>query len=141
MVQRELRDHFMAHAEQMNLSLKESLRAAERSVESTTADRNAGSTEIVAELARLEELQKQVRTLLAPPQRSGTRKSTGTTPPEGAGGRGEGGRGEVGPRSQTSERSRPNSSLREVTPRRPRMRATWCSTVLAEMNSCSPICL
>ncbi len=77
-VQRELRDHFMAHAEQMNLSLKESLRAAERSVESTTADRRRRLTEIVAELARLEELQKQVRTLLAPPQRSGTRKSTGT---------------------------------------------------------------
>ncbi len=33
------------------------------------------------------------------------------------------------------------SSPRLPDPRRWRIRATWCSTVFAEMNSCSPICL
>jgi predicted GTPase len=78
LVQRDLRDHFMAYADQMNLSLKESLRAAERSVESTTADRKRRLAEIATELGRLEELQKEVRTLLQPQRSSGTRKTTGT---------------------------------------------------------------
>jgi len=64
LVQRELRDHFMAYAEEMNQSLKESLRAAERSVASTTAERKRRVDEIKAEIARLDDLRKKTRTLL-----------------------------------------------------------------------------
>ena len=41
----------------------------------------------------------------------------------------------------TRTRSRANSSPRLPEPSRWRIRAMWCSTVFAEMNSCSPICL
>jgi Dynamin family len=63
-VQRDLRDHFMSYAEQMNRSVKASLDAAERSVQSSTADRKQRITEIRTELERLKELQAKARTLL-----------------------------------------------------------------------------
>jgi replication fork clamp-binding protein CrfC len=69
-VQRDLRDHFMGHAEQMNRSLKESLQAAQRSVESSTADRKQRIVEIKSELERLDQLRTQVRTLLPAASRS-----------------------------------------------------------------------
>lgn len=69
-VQRVLRDHFTAQAEQMKRSLQESLRAAEKSVKATQAERDARLAEIGAELARLAKVAEQVRTLL-PAQRSG----------------------------------------------------------------------
>ncbi len=63
-VQRDLRDHFTTQAEEMNRSLGDSLRAAERSVKTSTGDRERRLVEIKAELARLETLQQKVRTLL-----------------------------------------------------------------------------
>ncbi len=63
-VQRDLRDHFTTQAEEMNRSLGDSLRAAERSVKTTKGDRERRLTEIKTELARLETLQQKVRTLL-----------------------------------------------------------------------------
>ena len=69
-VHRELRDHFMAYAEQMNRSLKESLAAAERSVENTTAERKRRLGEIKTELETLQELRRQARALLTAPPRA-----------------------------------------------------------------------
>ncbi|MPZ82525.1 MAG: Isoniazid-inducible protein iniA [Actinophytocola sp.] len=63
-VQRVLRDHFTALAEQMKRSLQDSLRAAEKSVKTTQAERDARLAEIRAELARLDQVAQQVRTLL-----------------------------------------------------------------------------
>jgi hypothetical protein len=63
-VQRDLRDHFTTQAEEMNRSLGDSLRAAERSVKTSKGDRERRLAEIKAELARLETLQHKVRTLL-----------------------------------------------------------------------------
>jgi Dynamin family len=63
-VQRDLRDHFMGYAEQMNRSLKESLEAAERSVQSSTTDRKQRIAEIKSELERLKELREKARILL-----------------------------------------------------------------------------
>jgi hypothetical protein len=69
-VQRVLRDHFTAQAEQMKRSLQESLKAAETSVKATKAERDARLAEIVAELARLDAVAQRVRTLL-PRDRAG----------------------------------------------------------------------
>jgi hypothetical protein len=63
-VQRVLRDHFTAQAEQMKRSLSESLKTAEASVKSTKAERDARLAEIGQELSRLEAVAQQVRTLL-----------------------------------------------------------------------------
>ncbi len=63
-VQRDLRDHFTAQAEEMNRSLGDSLRAAERSVKTSTGDRERRLAEIKSELERLETLQQKVRMLL-----------------------------------------------------------------------------
>jgi Dynamin family len=65
-VQRVLRDHFTQQAEQMKRSLQESLKAAETSVKATKAERDARLAEIGAELARLDKVTQQVRTLLPP---------------------------------------------------------------------------
>ena len=80
-VQRDLRDHFTEQAEQTNRSLQESLRAAERSVSSSQADRERRLAEIETELAALERLRKRVRTLLP------SSKSALACPGEDAGGR------------------------------------------------------
>jgi hypothetical protein len=63
-VQRVLRDHFTAQAEQMKRSLQESMKAAETSVKATKAERDTRLAEIGAELGRLEKVAQQVRTLL-----------------------------------------------------------------------------
>ncbi|HWM00041.1 MAG TPA: dynamin family protein [Nocardioidaceae bacterium] len=63
-VQRVLRDHFTAQAEQMKRSLQESLKAAETSVKATKAERDTRLAELNAELARLDKVAQQVRTLL-----------------------------------------------------------------------------
>jgi len=65
-LQRDLRDHFTAQAEQLKRSLQESLQAAERSVKASRSEREARLAEIKTELQRLEAVRKQVRTLLAP---------------------------------------------------------------------------
>jgi hypothetical protein len=63
-VQRDLRDHFTELAEQLTRSLRESLTAAERSVTASKEDGARRLAEIGTELATLEELQAQTRTLL-----------------------------------------------------------------------------
>ena len=65
-VQRDLRDHFGALAEQLSTSLKDSLTAAERSRKAGEAERANRLAEIPAQLAALERLQARVRTLLPP---------------------------------------------------------------------------
>jgi ubiquinone biosynthesis protein UbiJ len=62
-VQRDLRDHFTALAEQLNRSLKESLSSAERSVSTTRGETERRLAEIETEVAKLERLQQRVRTL------------------------------------------------------------------------------
>jgi hypothetical protein len=63
-VQRTLRDHFTKQAEEVKRSVQESLRAAEKSVKATKAERDARLAEVNAELSRLDDVAKQVRTLL-----------------------------------------------------------------------------
>ncbi|HEX8934434.1 MAG TPA: hypothetical protein VF788_09610, partial [Pseudonocardiaceae bacterium] len=62
-VQRDLRDHFTNQAEEMNRSLGDSVRAAERSVKISQAERDRRVAEIKFELDRLESLQQKIRTL------------------------------------------------------------------------------
>lgn len=73
-VQRDLRDHFMGYADQLSRSMKESLAAAERSIQASTADRKRRIEEVSAELERLQQLRTQVKQLLptasATPRRS-----------------------------------------------------------------------
>ena len=69
-VQRDLRDHFTELAEQLTRSVRESLAAAERSVRESKEDGARRLAEIGTELAKLDDLQTRVRTLLpaaAPP--------------------------------------------------------------------------
>jgi len=63
-MQRDLRDHFTAQAEQMKRSLQESLQAAEKSVKASKSERETRLAEIQAELQRLEAVQRQARALL-----------------------------------------------------------------------------
>jgi hypothetical protein len=77
-VQRDLRDHFMGYAEQLTRSMKESLEAAERSVQSTTAERKRRLAEITAELEGLQELRTRVRTLLPGGQKPALSPSANT---------------------------------------------------------------
>jgi hypothetical protein len=63
-VQRSLRDHFTKQADEMKRSVQESLRAAEKSVKASKTDRDTRLTEITTELAHLDRVAKQVRTLL-----------------------------------------------------------------------------
>ena len=57
-------DHFTGQAEEMKRSVQESLRAAEKSVKASKAERDARVAEINTELARLDQVARQVRTLL-----------------------------------------------------------------------------
>lgn len=66
-VQRDLRDHFTALAEQASRSLAESVRAAEQSVRASAQERERRVAEIAEELAALERLQQQARALVAAP--------------------------------------------------------------------------
>ncbi len=61
-VQRVLRDHFTAQAEQMKRSLQESIQVAEKSVKASKAERDARLTEIKAELATLDAVRATVTT-------------------------------------------------------------------------------
>ncbi|HKR48933.1 MAG TPA: dynamin family protein [Pseudonocardiaceae bacterium] len=63
-VQRDLRDHFTAQAEETNRSLTDSLRAAERSVKTSKGERERRLAEISSELERLATLRQKVCTLL-----------------------------------------------------------------------------
>lgn len=66
-LQRDLRDHFTAQAEQMKRSLQESLQAAEKSVKASKNDRESRLAEIKSELQRLEAVQRQARALQPQP--------------------------------------------------------------------------
>jgi hypothetical protein len=61
-VQRVLRDHFTAQAEQMKRSLQESIQVAEKSVKASTVDRDARLAEIRVELADLDAVRALVTT-------------------------------------------------------------------------------
>ena len=76
-VQRDLRDHFGALAEQLSTSLKDSLTTAERSRKAGEAERVTRLAEIPAQIAALERLQERVRTLLPPdtPARVGAHRA------------------------------------------------------------------
>ena len=63
-LQRDLRDHFTAQAEQMKRSVQESLQAAEKSVKASKSERETRLTELKAELQKLDAVQRQARTLL-----------------------------------------------------------------------------
>ncbi|HET9141421.1 dynamin family protein [Actinophytocola sp.] len=63
-VQRDLRDHFTAQAEQMKRSLSESLRAAQNSVKASQSERDARLAELATELARLDAVRRQARGLV-----------------------------------------------------------------------------
>ncbi len=78
-VQRDLRDHFTAQAEEMNRSLEDSLQAAEKSVKTSKSDKERRLAEIKSELARLETLQQKVRTLLPKADLPKAEPTQGTT--------------------------------------------------------------
>ncbi|WP_243754306.1 dynamin family protein [Labedaea rhizosphaerae] len=63
-VQRVLRDHFTAQADQLKLSLQDSLQAAKNSVKATQAERDARLAEIKLALDRLEAVRKHASALL-----------------------------------------------------------------------------
>ncbi|MCO1661171.1 dynamin family protein [Pseudonocardia humida] len=69
-VQRDLRDHFTAQAEQMKRSLAESQLAAERAVKASQGERERRIPEIRAELQRLEALRAAARALVPTPKPS-----------------------------------------------------------------------
>ena len=79
-VQRDLRDHFTALAEQLNRSLKESLTSAERSVTTTRGETERRLAEIETELAKLERLQQRVRTLVPEDEQDGPSGTAAATP-------------------------------------------------------------
>jgi hypothetical protein len=66
-VQRDLRDHFTAQAEQMKRSLLESQQAAERAVKASRSEREARLTELTKGLEQLEAVRRQARALLPQP--------------------------------------------------------------------------
>lgn len=59
-MQRDLRDHFTALAEQLKRSLQESIQSAQKSVKASSEDRSARLKEIAAELAALEKVRAEV---------------------------------------------------------------------------------
>lgn len=63
-VQRDLRDHFTAQAEQLKRTLAESLQAAQSSVKASKSERDARLAELDEQLRRLEAVRSQVRALL-----------------------------------------------------------------------------
>jgi hypothetical protein len=66
-VQRDLRDHFTAQADQLKRSLLESQQAAERAVKASRAERETRLAEIAKELEQLELVRRQARALLPQP--------------------------------------------------------------------------
>jgi hypothetical protein len=76
-VQRDLRDHFTAQADQLKRSLLESQQAAERAVKASRAERDARLAEIAAELERLETVRRAARALLPAPAAGAARAPAG----------------------------------------------------------------
>ena len=66
-VQRDLRDHFTAQADQLKRSLLESQQAAERAVKASRAERETRLAEITKELEQLELVRRAARALLPKP--------------------------------------------------------------------------
>jgi hypothetical protein len=64
LVQRDLRDHFTAQAEQLNRSLQESLQAAERAVKASTGERERRLPGLRAELERLAAVRREAEALV-----------------------------------------------------------------------------
>jgi hypothetical protein len=62
-IQRTLRDHFTAYAEQLHRSLADSLVATQNAVDSDSAERTARIQDLTAELRRLSELERMARQL------------------------------------------------------------------------------
>jgi hypothetical protein len=60
LLQRDLRDHFTALADQLKRSLQESILSAQKSVKASSEDRSARLKEIAAELAALEKVRAEV---------------------------------------------------------------------------------
>jgi Dynamin family len=69
-VQRDLRNHFTEQAEQMKRSLQESQLAAERAVKASRSERDARQAEITAELAALDAVRREARSLLPQPAKA-----------------------------------------------------------------------
>jgi hypothetical protein len=76
-VQRDLRDHFTAQADQLKRSLLESQQAAERAVKASRAEREARLAEITKELEQLELVRRQARALLPKPAVAATPAKAG----------------------------------------------------------------
>ena len=72
LVQRDLRDHFTAQAEQLKRSLQESQQAAERAVKASRGEREARLAEIATALEQLETVRRQARALLPTPGAAGS---------------------------------------------------------------------
>jgi hypothetical protein len=72
LVQRDLRDHFTAQAEQLKRSLQESQQGAERAVKASRGEREARLAEIVTALEQLETVRRQARALLPAPVPAGS---------------------------------------------------------------------
>jgi replication fork clamp-binding protein CrfC len=70
-VQRDLRDHFTAQADQLKRSLMEAQQATERAVKASRSEREARLAEIAAELEKLEAVRREARALLQRPAASG----------------------------------------------------------------------
>jgi hypothetical protein len=68
LVQRDLRDHFTAQAEQLNRSLQESLQAAERAVKASTGERERRLPELRKELELLVAVRQEAQRLVAQQQ-------------------------------------------------------------------------
>jgi hypothetical protein len=66
-VQRDLRDHFTAQADQLKRSLLESQQAAERAVKASRAERETRLAEITKELEQLEVVRRAARALIPKP--------------------------------------------------------------------------
>ena len=73
-VQRDLRDHFTAQADQLKRSLLESQQAAERAVKASRAEREARLAEIAKELEQLDLVRRQARALLPQPAATKARR-------------------------------------------------------------------
>jgi hypothetical protein len=72
LVQRDLRDHFTAQAEQLNRSLQESLQAAERAVKASTGERERRLPELRKELELLVAVRQEAQRLVAQQQVAGS---------------------------------------------------------------------
>ena len=68
-MQRDLRDHFGSDAEQIDASLRVSVRSVRESARTSTVDRERRLAELPVEIERLEQLQERARTLLPQAER------------------------------------------------------------------------